>query len=137
LEKNGRTREELQTFPPAREGYALLKKRLGFYCDKFNRDDKFVPCGYNINFDIDFLSNFFDKQTPSDKYLFSWIFSAPIDARTLVGELVKIGYRLKNYQLETVCRFMKIPIQAHDAMSDIRATRELYLALRGILGASV
>ena len=134
LDKNKRSLEELTSFPSASAGYLYLKSRLGFYVNKYSREDKFIPCGYNVNFDIDFLNQFFLKQTPKDKYLFSWIFSAPIDVRTFVGELVKVGYRFKNHTLETMCKFLQIPIDAHDALSDIRATRELYLSLRGILG---
>jgi len=37
---------------------------------------------------------------------------------------------LENYKLETVCAHFGITLYAHNAISDIKATRELYYLLK-------
>jgi len=133
LECNGRTIEEIKTF----EQNAMVKKAfdsvLGKHCDKFNKMDKFYPAGFNVRFDLDFLAQWFKKT--GDNYLGSWINWRGIDpllflyAMDLKGEL-----SLSDYKLGTVCSHFGIDNpKAHDALSDVRATRELIRKI--ILGA--
>jgi hypothetical protein len=44
-----------------------------------------------------------------------------------------IRNKLSNFQLSTLCKIFNIPIKAHDSMSDIIATKNLYLALKNYL----
>ena len=109
-----------------------IKKTWAKYIDKFNRDDKFVIAGYWVHFDADFLRQMFHKA--GDKYgIGSWCFSPLLDVSTFVGIAVAMkGFRFPNYKLETVCDRLGIPLEAHDALSDIHATRTLYQALHGL-----
>lgn len=126
------SREELKTFPSARKSFVLIEQLLNKYIDRFNKGDKFYPAGYNVRFDIDFLNNFFIKNF--NNYFGSYCNWRAIDVFSLVHYLNYRGYFfLPNYKLSTVCDCFGIKIQAHDAMSDIRATRELLLKLKEII----
>ncbi len=111
---------------------ARIKKTWEKYIDKFNRDDKFVMAGYWVNFDNGFLRQLFYKA--GDKYgIGSWCFSPCLDVASFVAIAVaKNGLRFPNYKLETVCDRLGIALDAHDALSDITATRNLYSALGGL-----
>lgn len=124
LEITGKTLEDLKKYPDRKLGYYGLTSFLGMYCDKFDREDKYYPAGYNVGFDLDFLGEFFKSM--KDPYLGSWINWRQIDPLKILYFLDARGdFKLPNYKLSTVCELFKIDIDAHDAMSDIRATREL------------
>ncbi len=124
LDVIGKTREELMTGIEPKEAHKIFTDDLGKVCDKFDRSDKFYPAGYNVAFDLDFLSEFFKKQ--DDKYLGSWINWKSIDSLPIMRWLdFKGKLTLKNYKLATVCEHYGIWIDAHDALSDVTATRQL------------
>jgi len=124
LEVTGIGIEELKKFPTAKENYNWLIETLGKYCDKYDKNDKFYFAGYNVRFDIDFLHQFFVKQ--GDQYFGSWFNWKAIDPMPLLHYLEYKGIlKLDNYKLETVCEHFNIKIKAHDAMSDILATRKI------------
>jgi len=124
LDIHGRTVEELKTYPDPREAYKHLISILEKYVDRFNREDKFNHAGYNSRFDLEFLKQFFVKN--DDVYFGSWFNYKGIDPLTILHALDGIGkVSLPNYKLETACGHFNIPIEAHDALSDITATRYL------------
>ena len=129
---HGITEAEMDTYP---EPAVVLKQFLTLlekYCNKFDRNDKYYPAGYNVRFDLDMLHAFARKQ--GEKYLGSFLAWIPIDAMPLVHYLVtQSDFKLQDYKLKTVCDHFKIPIQAHDAMSDITATRLLIKQLEGLI----
>lgn len=128
LKVNGRTIEELQTFPTPHEQYKKVLFIFSKYINKFDKFDKFSPGGYNVQFDRNFLNEFFIKN--GDKYFGSYVDYHCIDIFTVLGLLeYKKLLQIKDYHLETSCKFFDIPIKAHDAMSDIEATRELTLKI--------
>lgn len=129
LEVNGKTIKEIMAYPPAAEAVNMFKAAMHRSVDPYNRSDKYVFAGYNSSFDFSFIYNMI--QLAGDKYgLGSWCFSARHDVMTYVALAIrKRGLRLKNYKLETLCEFFEIPLKAHDAMADIRATRLLDKAL--------
>lgn len=124
LEVTGIGLEELKTYPKPAQVYRDLLSVLGKYCDKFDRNDKFYIVGYNVRFDVDFLYNFFKKN--NDKYFGSWFNWKLIDPLPILHWMEYRGkIKLENYKLGTVCEHYGIEIEAHDAMSDIIATRKL------------
>ncbi len=124
LEINKTTIEQIKTYPSPRETY---QKIVNFFCkhiDKYDRADKFYPAGYNLHFDLDFISQFFVKN--GDKYFGSFCNWKRIDPLPFLYNMDFLGkISLPNYKLETVCNHFGIQIQAHDALSDILATREV------------
>ena len=132
LEINGMTEEEIQAFTPLDSSLKTLKNILKRYVNKFNRDDKFVIAGYNVGFDTNFLRAAFDYI--NDPYYGSWFFPCNRDVMTYVADYITLsGVRLKNYRLETMCEHFGIELKAHDAMSDIEATKQLYEVIQKYL----
>jgi len=124
---NGIDRESIPFRTPPKDAYRKLLAFLCKYCDKFDKVDKLVLAGKNIAFDDYFLRNFWKKC--EDKYYGSMFFSVRIDVQSEIAKKVVGGLRLPNYKLSTLCEHFGIELKAHDAMSDIVATRQLYLLL--------
>jgi len=124
LERQNRTLEEIKTFPDPHQIYQELISILEKYVDRYDTSDKFNNGGYNSKFDMEFLKQYFIKN--EDPYFGSWFNYRSIDPLHLLYLLDGIGHvSLPDYKLETVCKHHKIPTKAHDALSDITATREL------------
>jgi len=128
LKVNGITVEQLKTFMTPKEAHKKLTNILGKYVNKYDRNDKFQFAGYNNDFDIKFMSEFFKKC--GDKYFGSWIDYHRLDPQVLLQFLhLKGDIDLPNYKLETIAKYFDIKLNAHDAMSDIKATREIVYKL--------
>lgn len=132
LEMSGHDKATMMSFSDPRAVMATFKEILAKYVDRFDSDDKFVLAGFNIaTFDDPFLREAFRKD--GDKFYGSWFFNAVLDVRAFVPFLLLRGYRFPDLKLETICEGLGIEIQAHDALSDIRATRTLWQFLRGFV----
>lgn len=130
LQIQGRTREEVLGFPEAMIQYKELESVLRKHIDQYNRDDKATMAAYNGSFDRSFLYSLREKL--DIKYgLGSYLKHVTIDPLFLVDLLIfrQVIPELINRKLETVCLYFGIEIQAHDALSDIRATRNLFYKL--------
>lgn len=128
LEVSGTNREDLKNYPEPKIVHNKLCDILGKYVNKFERSDKFTPVGYNVNFDCDFLYQFFKKN--EDRYYGSWFNWKLVDPLAILYAMdYKRKIALPNYKLTTVCQHFGIPLKAHDALEDIRATRELWYIL--------
>ena len=137
LDSNNTTEEEINSYPAQDEQFPIFKALLERYVKRYEKLDKFVLAGYNVNFDDDFLRAMFldNAATRNDRkykgYFGSYFFWPKRDAQTYLAEhIAENNLRLPIYRLETVCAYFNIPIDAHDALSDIQATRTLYRVLR-------
>ena len=134
LQINNRTRDEIARYPLPMEGIYKFKRILETYVSPYDKRDKLFFAGYNPSFDVDMLNHAFLKN--QDPYFFSWFFSCFIDVKSSVGEhFVDSDIVLPNYKLKTVCSHFDIKFKAHDAMEDIKATRELYYELKNAVPA--
>ena len=132
LEVNNYDLEAIQKFDMPEDCYARLVDMLGKYVDKFNTFDKFICCGFNVSFDIGFLKQFFFKN--KDKYFGSWFEYKSLDMYSLVYLCdYMFNLRLPNHKLVTVAKHFGIAHNAHEAMSDIKVTREIFARIRGHL----
>jgi len=126
LELTGTTREELDARPSAVDAYYQILRFLNTYCNQFDWKDKYYPAGYNVQFDLEFLQALFMKCGGS-RYgiglFINWRRLDPLPVLYLMDYSNKIS--LPNYKLGTVCEHFGIEINAHDALSDVRATREV------------
>jgi len=132
LETNRRTLEEIQEFPPAKEGITTFFEILDKHIDPYKKTDKFIMAGYNVRFDYNMLRTMWGKV--GREYFGSYIQWIVIDVATLVAEAVAVKaepYDCPDFKLKTLCRFFQIPLDAHDALADIKATRKLYEILVG------
>lgn len=138
LTATGVTEEQIRSYPHQSDGYKKFESFLSRYINRYEKLDKFILAGYNINaFDEPFLRQLFlDNATTRQSrkyggYFGSWFFWPKRDVQTYLAEhIAEHGLRLPNFQLSTVCEHFGIEINAHDALSDIRATRQLYRVLR-------
>lgn len=132
LAVHGRSREEIMKYPTPSDVYKDLVSFFSRHINKFDPKDKFYPAGYNVRFDLDFLASFFRKN--GDVYFGSFCNWRAIDALPLMHFLDHLGYiSYENYKLETVCQRLGIDIQAHDALSDIEATRSLIQKIKKMI----
>lgn len=134
LAVTGYTVEEMKTWQHPQLAFKSLLGVFNRFINKYDKNDKFTPAGYNVRFDLDFLQSFFKKN--GEMYgCGSYQNWKAIDGLPLMHFLEGIGaISLPNYKLSTVCEHYGIAIKAHDAMSDITATRELLLLLKKKIG---
>ena len=110
------------------EAWAAFKKLLAIFdmkINKFEKTDKFIPAGYNVKFDIEFLDSFFRKN--NNLYMRSYIGQPVIDVMSFAHYLAGFG-RIdpESFKLADVCSYVGLEVSdAHDAMADITATRNL------------
>jgi len=126
LAVTGNTIEKLKTFMLPSEGFRKIKTLFDKYIDKYDKSDKFFPAGHNVMFDIEYLQAFWKQH--GDKYgTGSYQNWNCLDSRILANFMRMSGKlsELENHKLETLCKHFKIPLDAHDSMNDIRATRIL------------
>ena len=129
LDTNKITIEQLKTFPTPQSAYKLLIKILNKHINKFDKEDKFIPVGQNINFDLGFMRQFFLKN--NDKYFGSYVDRHYIDLMAIAGFFTLTGHiNPPNLKLGTIAQILGIEFDAHDAFEDIVATRQCLLAFR-------
>jgi len=131
LEVNGITREELNGFRTAKEGFEEFQKVLDKMCFKWDKKDKMYMMGYNVQFDVNFLASWFSHFSP---YLGSYVNWKTYDLYRKMQELeirfnILEGLSLENLKLKTVCNHFGIEFKAHNSLFDIVATKELFKKL--------
>lgn len=119
------TRDTLATYPTAFTTYGAIKRICDKYIDKYNKLDKFILAGQNCKFDYDMMESFFLKC--GDKYWHSYVAYHVVDLVACTA-LLKLAGRINpaNAKLSTVAASLNIPLEAHDAMNDIEATRQIF-----------
>jgi len=128
LEINRSNVKDLKLRITPQETYDKLIKILDKHIDKYNREDKFYPAGYNVRFDVDFLNNFFRKN--NNNYYGSYFDYHLLSIDVLIHLLDYRGLiKLENYKLVTVAKHFGLQLNAHDALSDIKVTRQVMYKL--------
>lgn len=132
LTVTGLTVEELKSYPSPQEMYTKLVSLFDKHINRYDKNDKFYPAGYNVNFDLDFLAKFFEKN--NNKFFGAYCNWKAIDGLPIIRFMEYCNLlHLPNHKLGTVCEHFSIDIQAHDALSDIKATKTLIENLRKIM----
>ena len=132
LEVNGITIEQLESYPDPDIVFTNLKAVFNRHINQYDRNDKFIPVAHNGKFDMDFLSAFFQKN--NDPYFGAWISWNLIDTLAIARYLFLMSnIPIDNFKLETLCKYFGIPLEAHDSMNDIVATRELLFKMNGVI----
>lgn len=124
------TIEQVMAHPSTQaEGYWVLTKILARYVDKYNKADKFVWAGQNPRFDMDFVRALWKKN--QDQYFGSWFWPNPADLIGLTMAMTIRGHLpgLPNLRLHSVAEALKVPLDAHKAIEDVRATRTCFYKL--------
>lgn len=128
LDVHGITLAKMKEFPTQAEGFSALMRVIGRHVDKYNYEDRFTPAGHNCSFDMGFLQALFKKNSCSE---FSKYFDYHyLDTMVLANFLNFYGLiKTKNVKLVTMAEHFGIPLDAHDAMNDIVATRTLAMKM--------
>lgn len=138
IDVHGISREEIETFPLSHQVKKEIESLICHYIDKFDKKDKFFVAAYNANFDVNMLLQLW--KDCGDKWFFSLFHGgAYIDPLALVAMMQSRNLfpTLENRKLETVAKEVGVSLEnAHDALADIQATREVYHKLWNILGRS-
>lgn len=134
LEITGKTLTEIKGYPPSPQIFLELQSFLNKYVDKYDREDKLYPAGYNIiKFDFPFLKNLFSKH--EHKYFGSYFNYYCIDVYPLVAAykyFVGDDFSPDNFKLSTVASSLRINVNEgalHSALYDIELTRKVFLKL--------
>lgn len=133
--KTGATQEELDSYPSQSEAFSNFTALLGKYVDLEDWNQRVIPVGYNISFDLDFLRSWFAFNNSATLFsrniYFPGIDVMYLAAYCLLGERSK----MRNFQLSTVYEKLtgKSLENAHNAMADIDATKELLNVIVGKL----
>lgn len=129
LEVSGLTWDDLKKRDmTSRDAYHEFNALMTKHVDKYDKNDKCVIGGYNCNFDAGFLNDWYKKH--GNKFFFGLFHGgAYLDGlvMALLAEL-KAGKRLfmPDRKLGTVAKALGIKLsEAHDALNDIRATRQV------------
>ena len=122
------TKEEIMSRPLSQE--QLYEAILAFYdkhVDKYDRNDKFIAVGYNIDFDKSFMRQFFLRH--DNRYIDSYIDHHSIDVMAFTHIFLIYGMippSQENLKLTTMCKYANIPLdKAHDSLYDTHAMRRL------------
>lgn len=123
--------EELKTRATSSDGYYSFMRFLNKHIGMYDKNDKAYPAGYNVQFDLGFLDTLFrihGNKFGTGSYQ-NW---KKLDPLPILWYWDFIGaISLPDYKLATVCSHFDIQLNAHDALSDISATRTL---LKNIIG---
>lgn len=128
LKVQGRTTADLASFGFAADELEKFLAMLRKHVDPYDKTDKLIWCGQNVPFDRDFVRAWFLRH--GNKYFGSWFHYHHLDLLAL-SMAAQIAGRatFKNFKLVSVCEALGVPLKAHDALNDIRATRECILAI--------
>lgn len=130
FEKTGMTFEKLREFQMPQELYIKFIELLDKYIDRYNKEDKFYLAGHNVQFDLEFLKNFFIKM--GNNYFGSYFYYHTIDLMAFAIILHTAGLiSLRNFKLGNIADYLTIQPNGnlHDAEADIDLTRKCFCKL--------
>lgn len=118
--------EDLESYDRVSYCFKELMNKLVKYVNVNDKNDCFVIAGYNVAFDIGFIKEWFKEMGLQDSYKDLFHYKS-LDVFSIVFALRHIGLNsAENDKLETMCNYFGIGIEAHNALSDIEATKKLY-----------
>jgi len=118
--------EDLESYDRVSYCFKELMNKLVKYVNVNDKNDCFVIAGYNAAFDIGFIKEWFKEMGLLDSYKDLFHYKS-LDVFSIVFALRHIGLNsAENDKLETMCNYFDIEIEAHNALSDIEATKKLY-----------
>lgn len=107
-----------------------MVSNLVIFAKQFNC--KFIIAGYNVGFDKDFIASLFKKVGRETDFL--ELFTGDIRDTMKRAKKLKDQLPTPNIKLATLAAHFNIPINAHDALSDIQATMKVDKILSDMLG---
>jgi DNA polymerase-3 subunit epsilon len=120
----GRTMEEVDGFDDPKGCFVRFKNFLARR--PASKQNRYIMAGYNADFDCRFISEWFKDMSGGPYEYWNYMQFSPIDVLSILR--IMRHYKMidiPDTKLGTVCKFFEIEFNAHDSMSDIRATRQL------------
>jgi DNA polymerase-3 subunit epsilon len=135
-----KTLDEIMAYPDPKDTFLQFIRLLEKYADKYTKGNKINVYAFNAPHDIDFIYSFFrlysprtdDKVYPQKYYPANYMSKVPccvLQAYRFTVDLGKLPVP-PNYKLTTLCDIHGIKLNAHNALSDAKATMELYKIIR-------
>ena len=135
LKVTGTTKEEIATFPNPQLVFESFVDFLKKYVNQYDRFDKFIIAGYNIDFDIGFLKAFWKKN--HNKFYGSFFNWVPIDVmKEVVSSCIMLDLPIppRIRLIDMIEHFgLEVPKGLHDAEIDIEMTRKIYKKITELL----
>lgn len=129
LEINKTTLDEIATYQSPEDMYGQFVDILNKYVNRYDSKDKFFMIGYNIYFDSMFLRTFFEKN--DNQFMSSYFFWPYLDVAVLLCEQLKEQRsKIEYFNLAAMGKLLGIEFEAHDALADAKACRQIYNQLR-------
>ncbi|MFW6244353.1 MAG: 3'-5' exonuclease [Fibrobacterota bacterium] len=126
IEKHGMTLDVISDFEFPHSCYGQFNRFLYKHNPTPVKTNRYIMAGYNADFDCRFLSQWYADISGGPFEYWKHCQFSPLDILPTLRAMRYAGVlKTEDTKLETVCNYFGIEIQAHDALSDIRATREL------------
>lgn len=130
---HGYSENDIRSFPTESEQVqkiaSFLKDARELWMKDGSKTEKMIVAGYNVGFDIKHLKALLERNGFHYGDYFSDVVADVFLQVKKAGEMMILPY-LKNRKLATVAEHLGIDIgKAHDALSDIKATREVAKSL--------
>jgi len=125
-----KTLADLAAYPAREEGFKTFMGDLTKYVDRFSKYDKFTWVGQNAPFDYGFVKEF--MLAMGEQYHYAFFDYHLVDTLAIAAAFQMAGIlQVPNLKLESLCGAynVKLGSDAHDALYDTRATREVLLRM--------
>lgn len=132
LKVNELTKEDITGFPSPQLIFISFTDFLCKLVNKYDKSDKLIIAGYNVDFDIRFLKAFWKKN--HDTYFGSLFYWVPIDVmKEVVSSRAMLNLPIPPHiKLVDMIEYfdLKVPNGLHDAEVDIEMTRKVYQKIK-------
>lgn len=130
---HGYTKEQIEAFDKAEIVMPKIAEFFNLYCRSFSEEGEFEKlyfAGYNCPFDWEQLDALLRRYT--NYKMTDFFHEKTLDVLEQVRRATEMGIiNTVNQKLGTVCKSLAVPLEnAHDAMGDITATRNLGVVLQ-------
>lgn len=126
LEVHGYNLDTIKTFQEPQLAFNTFYGFLHKNNPVKSRTTRYIMGGKNLKFDLDFINQWFKDITGGPYAFWDYLQFKGFDVSHTLDAMMFAGILpVNDTKLGTVCAHYGIDIKAHDAMSDIEATREL------------
>ena len=127
LKINKIKKKKIKKFPKSNVVLSNFVRWMKEEVSPYDKNDKFIAVGYNVKFDVEFLHGWARRE--NFEFMGSYIDWRVIDVLVLARTAHYLGQlpgKPEDFKLGTICELYGINGATHDALEDIKATRELF-----------